>query len=91
MNSENEFPREEFEKLAGIEDTKEINKKKYKIIYSGIPYTMKQFYSHETPEKGPGPGWDYRWAVLEIFGIWEPDELPDEPHYYIYAIENQTT
>ena len=59
--------------------------KKYRKVDSG--YTVRQFYSHETLEKGPGPGWDFRWGVLERYGVDEPSELPDEPYYNWVLVE----
>lgn len=55
-------------------------------------YTIRQWFAHETVEKGPGPGWDSRMSLLdnerslrrfgrtfsetEVFG----GALPDEPY-----------
>lgn len=36
-------------------------------------YTVREFYSHG------GPGWDYRWPVMEDYGVTEPSQLPDTP------------
>lgn len=41
------------------------------------------YYSHSTPEKGPGPGWDSKRAILEKYGVDEPSQLPDEPYRMI--------
>ncbi|MEK7077109.1 MAG: hypothetical protein AAB967_02660, partial [Patescibacteria group bacterium] len=65
-------------------------------------YTMRQWYSHSTPEKGPGPGWDMFVANQEFVakkcGIelktlsdvlrFKPDDLPDEPYYYWEPVED---
>lgn len=56
-----------------------IDGKKYRRVFSG--YTIRQYYSHDTPEKGPGPGWDFRQKMLEKYDVNNPSELPDEPHY----------
>ncbi len=56
-----------------------INGVSYRKVDTG--YTLRQYYSHSTPEKGPGPGWDARRKVLEQYNVSEPSELPDEPHY----------
>ncbi len=62
------------------EEIKIIDGKKYKKVPSG--YSVRKFYSHE------GPGWDYRFKVLEKYGVDEPEDLPDEPHYNWELIEN---
>ncbi len=74
------------------EEFKIINGKKYKKVPSG--YTVRQYYSNETPEMGPGPGWSMMAfgsdIVAEEYGIkvdgktpaWiRPSDLPDDPHY----------
>lgn len=43
-------------------------------------YTLRQYFSHSTPEKGPGPGWDAREKILEKYGVDDPSALPDEPY-----------
>jgi len=62
------------------EEEKVIDGKRYRRIFSG--YTIREYFSHETEEKGPGPGWDTRWSVLEKYEVKEPSGLPDEPYYY---------
>jgi hypothetical protein len=52
----------------------------YRVVKRDSGYT-RQYYSHSTPEKGPGPGWDLRFDVLRVYGVEEAHELPDEPHY----------
>ena len=83
MNFESPDLKEEFKTIEG---------KKYKKVFTG--YTVRQYYSHTTPEKGAGPGWDRfvsspDW-VAEKYGVdvdgmkilsFRPDDLPDEPHY----------
>ena len=59
---------------------KTIDGKKYRRVFSG--YTIQQYFSHETEEMGPGPGWDMRRDVLEKYGVREPSELPNEPYYH---------
>lgn len=59
-------------------DVKIIEGKKYKYVFSG--YTIREYYSHSTPEKGPGPGWDFKQRVLDKYGVMEASELPDDPH-----------
>ena len=66
-------------------ETRVVDGKKYKRVPSG--YTLRQYYSHATPEKGPGPGWDSRFGVLKKYGVTEPAQLPDEPHYDWEPIE----
>jgi len=67
-----------------------------KYRYTKSPYTLRQYYSHSTPEMGPGPGWDFRtrllddeWAMEEygmtfdrrvVFG--RTKDLPDLPLYF---------
>ena len=52
----------------------------YRAVRRETGYTIRQYYSHETEEKGPGPGWDNRFNVLEKYGVQDPSELPDQPH-----------
>jgi len=62
--------------------------KNYRKIPTG--YTEKQYYSHSTPEKGPGPGWDFHINYLEIRGLSQRDgleKLSDEPLYSLDLIE----
>ena len=42
-------------------------------------YTMREYFSHHS-EKGPGPGWDFRWDILMKYKVMDPSELPDEPY-----------
>ena len=67
------------------EEIKIIDGKKYRKVFSG--YTVRQYYSHQTPEKGPGPGWDFRRKALEKYNVNEPSELPDEPYYEWEEVE----
>ena len=60
-------------------EIKIIEGREYRKVYSG--YSVRQYYSHETPEKGPGPGWDFRSAALEKYNVKDVSELPDEPYY----------
>ena len=50
-----------------------------RCVYSG--YTLRQFYSHSTPEKGAGPGWDTRWRILRQHEIMDPKDLPNLPDF----------
>lgn len=81
------------------EETRIIDGKKYRKVFSG--YTVRQYYSHSTPEKGPGPGWDFFIAdqeeLIEKYGIkfktsldrmrFKPENLPDEPYYEWEEVE----
>ena len=50
-------------------------------------YTIREFFSHSTPEKGPGPGWDTRHWLDDIgLDSWNPETLPDDP-YFVYDPE----
>lgn len=60
------------------EEMREFEGAKYRKVPSG--YTLRQYYSH-TSEKGPGPGWDSKWSILEKYGVNDPKDLPDEPYY----------
>lgn len=51
----------------------------HKRVDSG--YTLREYFSRFTPEKGPGPGWDMRWKILEEYDVNEPGQLPNEPYY----------
>lgn len=57
---------------------KNIDGVEYELRDSG--YTLRQYFSHSTPEKGPGPGWDNRWSILEAHNVAEPKDLPDTPY-----------
>ena len=63
-------------------------------------YTVRQYYSHSTLEKGPGPGWDTfvhaKERIAEEYGIdlpglsilrFKPENLPDEPHYMWHKVK----
>lgn len=73
MESESHQPERETEEFRVVDG------QKYRRVFSG--YTIRQFFSHDTPEKGPGPGWDGRFRILEKYGVNESTELPDEPYY----------
>lgn len=74
-------------------DTRVIDGIEYKKVDTG--YTIREYYSHHTEEKGPGPGWDFRTELLndefakKKFGrtfsreeVFNPsEELPDDPFY----------
>lgn len=73
--------------LPNIEaEEKIVDGRKYRKVFSG--YTIRQFFSHTTPEKGPGPGWDTRWELLKKYNITEPSQLPDEPYYVWEEVED---
>lgn len=63
----------------------EINGMSCRKINTG--YTVRQYFSHLTPEKGPGPGWDTREYILEKYGVAEPKDLPDEPYFVYEEVE----
>lgn len=69
------------------EEVKIIDGKKYHKVFSG--YTIRQFFSHHTLEKGPGPGWDTRWEILGKYNIDNPSKLPDEPYYKWKLVEDE--
>jgi len=52
----------------------------FRAVSRDTGYTIRQYYSHETLEKGPGPGWDTRFSVLEKYGVQDSSELPDQPY-----------
>lgn len=60
---------------------------KYCKVFTG--YTIRQYFSHSTPEKGPGPGWDSRWKMLEKYNINETSNLPEEPYYVWEEVKNE--
>lgn len=57
----------------------------FQYVLAPIGYSMRQYYSHSTAEKGSGPGWDTRTALLSnpLFAdyAFAPDQLPDVPVY----------
>jgi hypothetical protein len=78
------------------EGIKIIDGKKYRKVFSG--YTVRQYYSHQTPEKGPGPGWDFfivrQEELAKKYGIelknrmrFRPEDLPNEPYYEWEEVE----
>lgn len=69
------------------EEIKIIDGIKYKRVDSG--YTIRQYFSHSTPEKGPGPGWDTRSKVLEQYRVDEPGDLPNEPYYQWEEVDDE--
>lgn len=40
-----------------------VDGKTYQRVDTG--YTVREYYSHETAQKGPGPGWDTRERLLD--------------------------
>jgi hypothetical protein len=73
-------------------DVKQIEGKKH--VYKDTGYTLREYYSHFTDGKGPGPGWDFitRLAddeyTLKHFGrtfsleeVFDPALLPNTPYY----------
>lgn len=72
--------------LVNKEEIKIIDGKKYRKVFSG--YTIRQYFSHETTEMGPGPGWDTRWDILKEYNVKRPSELPDDP-YYEWGLVNE--
>jgi hypothetical protein len=52
---------------------------RYRRTFSG--YTLRQFFSHSTSEKGPGPGWDNRWEILKKYAVDDPSLLPNDDYY----------
>lgn len=49
-------------------------------------FTIREWYSHSTPEKGPGPGWDTRFPTLQKYGVDRPENLPDDPHFFLEEV-----
>jgi len=68
-----------------FEQVIERDGKKYRLIDTG--YTVREYFSHETRSKGPGPGWDRHLSVLEEYGVSSADELPDTPYYRLEELE----
>lgn len=59
----------------------------YRKVDSG--YTVRQYFSQSTTEKGPGPGWDTRQRMLEAYQVDDPAELPDDPYYLWEEVEEE--
>lgn len=72
----------------------------HKHKWTRSKYTIREYYSHFTPGKGPGPGWDFKTKllnedyVLSHFGrtfsdeeVFDPTKLPDEPFYQWEPVE----
>lgn len=58
----------------------------------GRPYTEKEYWSHETPDVGPGPGWDFiggylqkGWGIIDL----DPEHLSDLPFYRLEPKEQE--
>ena len=64
----------------GEGDLVKFNGELHRVVGRDTGYTIRQYFSHETPEKGPGPGWDTRWSILEKYGVEDPKDLPNEPY-----------
>ncbi|MDD5693200.1 MAG: hypothetical protein PHU86_01870 [Patescibacteria group bacterium] len=81
------------------DETVEYKGKKYRRVL--IPnYTLRTYYSHETEDVGPGPGWDFKGVLLDddlmmqLYGrtftpneAFDPSALPDIPVYRIEDME----
>ncbi len=52
----------------------------HRVVRHDTGYTLREYFSHSTPEKGPRPGWDSRRRILEQFGVDNPSDLPDESY-----------
>jgi len=59
-----------------VDEWKLVDGERYRKFDTG--YTIAEYYNH------PGPGWDFRWPVMEQYGVWDPLELPDDKCYYWY-------
>ena len=57
---------------AGVVNCRGTLYKKHQVA----DWTLRNYYSHD------GPGWDFRFPVLEHFKINDPSALPDTPLYY---------
>lgn len=53
----------------------------HRAVKHDTGYTVREYYSHSTPEKGPGPGWDFHQSALKKYGVKEPSELPNQPYF----------
>jgi len=51
-------------------------------------YTVRQYFSHSTPEKGPGPGWDFHMRALEEYQVTRVEDLPDLPHFRFEEVKS---
>ena len=80
-------PRPRTSERSPDEEIRIIEGRPHRKIDTG--YTVRQYFSHSTPEKGPGPGWDTRWKILEQYGVEDPSQLPDEPHYIWEPVDNE--
>ena len=71
------------------EDTLEIvsiEGRRYAKVPTG--YSIRQWFSHNTLEKGPGPGWDQHLYALEEYGVKRVEDLPDEAYYRLDALDD---
>lgn len=55
-----------------------------KFRWQDTGYSLREYYSHETAERGPGPGWDLRWDILKKYGVEEPSDLPNDIRVYAW-------
>lgn len=78
-------------------DTKVVDGVTYRYVNSG--YTIREYFSHES-KKGPGPGWDSRFGLLDndhalnkfgrTFSLEEVTKttlLPDTPYFIWEEVE----
>lgn len=49
-----------------------------KFQWQDSGYSLREYYSHE------GPGWDWRWDILEKYGVQEVEQLPDNIRIYCW-------
>jgi len=57
-----------------VDDFKEVDGVRYQKYDTG--YTVYEYYNH------PGPGWDFRWSVMQEYGVSQPEDLPDDKPFY---------
>lgn len=84
---EQESNAQPLEDIQPAEEIVERHGKKYRRINSG--YTIRQYFSHSTPEKGPGPGWDMHQYKLDEYNVNSTSQLPNEPYYYLEEISDE--
>jgi len=68
-------------------EEKVIDGVKYRRVSSG--YTVRQYFSHNTPEKGPGPGWDTKQRIFEEYNVDDTNKLPDTLYYTWEEIKDE--
>ena len=70
------------------ENIKIVDGVKYRKVDTG--YTVREFFSHTTNTKGPGPGWDKHLRALEEYGVKSVQDLPNDAYFEWIEVEKNS-